>query len=726
MRKNNLQFKVSSALKNIIGKDLITDKYIAIFELVKNSFDAHAEHAELFFDDNKIIIKDDGKGMNLADIKNKWLFVAYSAKADNTEDQDYDYRKKIDKKKSFAGAKGIGRFACDRLGKKLKIISIKEEKQSRVESLEVFWELFEKNPRDNFIDIKVRHKTLTSNPYPDIKHGTILEITDLRESWTKDDIDSLKKHLIKLIDPIQDKKKDKFNIGITFGNKREVIENFIFDKLALKTTQITVEISSNGKYLTTEVTDRGEKIYKIKEKNKWDQTLSDIKIQLFYLSVPTKIMFHHLMGVRVVQFGSVFLYKNGFRVFPFGEEGDDTLGMNRRKQQGYARYLGTRDLIGFIVINSKGDGFKETSSRDGGLIETQAYKDLRDFFFKKALLRLEKYVVDTLNWTYVKKAQIEISPEKKREEIIELIKRLTQTSDFIDMEYSYGLPEKIKKKIKEGFKGATDQLIAEAKKTGDKKLLNAVKRIRETQQRQKKELEQVEQQKDLAEGRASAMMKVTKQEFKNLVSYHHQIGISALTIDEYISKIFKQIKLKNYSKIEQYLQKIKKENNKIISIARLASGSGMKENAIKKERSLSDFIVDYIENDYKNVASGNLMISVENKCKDFLMSFRPFDISVVLDNLISNSKKAKAKRINIKITCNKNSLDLIVEDDGSGLDNKFKADPSRIFEAKISTTDGSGWGLFHVREILESLGATIKVCPQKKGLKFVTVFKKNI
>ena len=148
----------------------------------------------------------------------------------------------------------------------------------------------------------------------------------------------------------------------------------------------------------------------------------------------------------------------------------------------------------------------------------------------------------------------------------------------------------------------------------------------------------------------------------------------------------------------------------------------MKENAIKKERSLSDFIVSYIESDYKSVASGNLVISVKNKCKDFLMSFRPFDISAVLDNIISNSKKAKAKRVNIKITCNKNSLDLTVEDDGNGLDNKFKADPSQIFEAKISTTDGSGWGLFHAREILESLGATIKVYPQKKGLKFIVVF----
>ena len=42
MQKTPLQFKISSALKNIIGSDLISDDFIAVFELVKNSYDAHS------------------------------------------------------------------------------------------------------------------------------------------------------------------------------------------------------------------------------------------------------------------------------------------------------------------------------------------------------------------------------------------------------------------------------------------------------------------------------------------------------------------------------------------------------------------------------------------------------------------------------------------------------------------------------------------------------------
>src|SRR4030042_1975220 len=114
------KFRVSSALKTIIGKELITDDFIAVFELVKNSFDANSKRVDIIFKnlyagDSCLIIKDDGKGMDKTDIVEKWLFVAYSAKKEETE----DYRDKIQNKRTYAGAKGIGRFSCDKLGCKL-------------------------------------------------------------------------------------------------------------------------------------------------------------------------------------------------------------------------------------------------------------------------------------------------------------------------------------------------------------------------------------------------------------------------------------------------------------------------------------------------------------------------------------------------------------------------------------------------------------------------------
>lgn len=111
-------FRVSAGLKDLIGRELIVDDFVAVFELVKNSFDAHASQVKLVFFADRLVVADNGKGMSRADIRDKWLFVAYSAKREGTEDDDY--RDKIGERgHPFAGAKGVGRFSCDRLGSAL-------------------------------------------------------------------------------------------------------------------------------------------------------------------------------------------------------------------------------------------------------------------------------------------------------------------------------------------------------------------------------------------------------------------------------------------------------------------------------------------------------------------------------------------------------------------------------------------------------------------------------
>lgn len=96
---DKLEFKISSALKSIVGKDLITSDYVAIFEIVKNSFDAKATYVQITFEDDSITIADNGKGMSLDDIKNKWLFLAYSAKRDGSEDIEYNLNNDFNIKK---------------------------------------------------------------------------------------------------------------------------------------------------------------------------------------------------------------------------------------------------------------------------------------------------------------------------------------------------------------------------------------------------------------------------------------------------------------------------------------------------------------------------------------------------------------------------------------------------------------------------------------------------
>src|SRR5437870_3581372 len=79
-------FRVSAGLKNIIGNELITDDFVAVYELVKNAYDARARKVVVQFENlgnqekAALTIQDDGKGMTREDLYEKWLFVAYSAK----------------------------------------------------------------------------------------------------------------------------------------------------------------------------------------------------------------------------------------------------------------------------------------------------------------------------------------------------------------------------------------------------------------------------------------------------------------------------------------------------------------------------------------------------------------------------------------------------------------------------------------------------------------------
>lgn len=77
--KKSLHFDVSTGLKRVLGRELITDDEVAIFELVKNSFDAGANTVHLHFGKDRIIVADNGSGMTYEDLTQKWLFVAYSS-----------------------------------------------------------------------------------------------------------------------------------------------------------------------------------------------------------------------------------------------------------------------------------------------------------------------------------------------------------------------------------------------------------------------------------------------------------------------------------------------------------------------------------------------------------------------------------------------------------------------------------------------------------------------
>lgn len=218
--QQKLFFQVNAGIKNIVGKELIHSDSIAIIELIKNSKDADATKSTIQFineqksQDSSLIISDNGKGMSLNDLKNKWLNVAYSEKKENMLN------------KLYAGNKGVGRFSCDRLGKNLTLYTKAQE--GNYIKLSINWEDFEnKGINDEMSTIPVLAQELSKHDFlqeinvQNFTTGTILKIENLRETWPTTKLRKLIAELEKFSPSID----DDFSIFLYSDNQDNTIAN---------------------------------------------------------------------------------------------------------------------------------------------------------------------------------------------------------------------------------------------------------------------------------------------------------------------------------------------------------------------------------------------------------------------------------------------------------------------------------------------------------------------
>jgi len=749
----SLKFRISSALKDILGRDLIHDDFIAVFELVKNSFDAYATTVKIKFEkiesgNGRIIIKDDGKGMNYEDLIHKWLFVAYSAKKEGTEDGSIDYRSNINVQRRFAGAKGIGRFSCDKLGEQLYLETTKNEPGANTETLLTNWSKFERDINDEFTEITVLHDTKAKSDYG-LQHGTVLIIENLRSEWDRKKYLKLKDSLAKLINPNSGNEGLNFRITIDipeeldrdnespeeFSKVNGEVKNLIFETLGLKTTKIVSSISDDGQYLSTELEDGGTLIYKIKELNTFS-LLDNVSITLYFLNMSAKQTFTRRMGISSNQYGHIFLYKNGFRIYPYGEPGEDPLKIDNRKTRGINRFLGTRDLIGRIEINSDTDQLKETTSRGDGLIKTPAYYQLEEFFIL-VLKRLERYVVDVQQWGL--SVEDENSYDVKSR-ISELLAKLTGSENLVEFQTTDSFLNIIESSQANSAETIVKNLNRLALERGDDVLINEVKRATYRLNNLQLAKEQAEKEAIVESERAREataqlreqisenlfLKSINTSDYQEVIALLHHIGIYAGTIDNKLKGI--SLRIQNdipitRDELNNIIKSISFETKKILNVVSFATKANFKLQTEELEADIGDYIRQYIEDIIPSTTDKSLRVEV----RDFLdrphrRVFKPIEVNIVLDNLISNARKARANNLSVTLAEGKNGHLLVkFVDDGIGIK---RENLDRIYDLGFTTTDGSGIGLFHVKQIVDSMKAKISAeSNEKQGVTFTIEFK---
>lgn len=736
-----LSFRISSGLKNIIGRELITDKTIAVFEIVKNAYDAGASRVDISFkninSNASIIISDNGCGMTKDDLINKWLFVAYSEKKENRS----SYLENINKKRTYAGAKGVGRFSCDRLGSHLDLYS-KKISEAHSNLLKVNWNDFEQNAQEDFAKIAVYYQKEDKLP-SNYDSGTTLIISELREKWKRDDILLLKKSLMKLINPYETN-DDIFKIYLhcdeeisedqKVQNERDrintEIRNYVFETLNLKTTQISVKIPSSGSVIETQINDRGTFLFKVAQKNKFAY-LKNIDVQLFYLNRAAKLNFKKAMDVTCVEFGSVFIYKNGFRIMPYGEPGMDFFLIDRRKAQGYNRFLGTRDLMGRITILGDNPDFIETSSRDGGFIKTEAYSELEEFFKQYVLFPLEKYVVGLINWGDENKNGL-INPKDISLQIIKYITDYEKKGTLLSIDVNNDLYELVEKKSNQSTE-ILDQIKVQTQKYNNPELDRLVDKFQKQNKmivRQANEYaKQVGEVEEKLESREKELENTKKQniflknlsdpKFENATEALHLMNTYGKSIKLNIKKLRKEIYKTNnsdlISKVDRYIYEINKATQKINTTYNLAFSADYDIREQTQIINICDFLAQYISNALFSKTGEIIKVKVISPKEPIYCKINPLDFSMIIENLIFNSYKANAKKLYISLSKDDDGyVSIVFEDDGNGIPSSIN-EPNRLFELGFSTTNGTGIGLYFVRKTIESWGGKTSILNRSDG-----------
>lgn len=837
---SKVHFRTNALLKSIIGKDLITDDNIAVLELVKNSFDAGSLSVDIIFsnilknDDSLIdksptrnsstlIISDLGIGMSEYDISEKWLNIAYSEKKEKKEEFG----------RMLAGNKGVGRFSCDRLGRFLTIYSKKKDQDYN--KLFIDWKVFEEEGKIDFniqdvefeiVNLK-ENEFITSTGYNKFESGTVIEISCLREYWHSNKILSLKRQLEKLINPNQAFKKSEFGVRIVakdflqydkdqedYNKVNGIVKNKIFEKLDFKTSSIQAKIDAKGEFITTILKDRGSEIFLLKERNIYSQ-LSNIDVSIYYLNTYSKAYFTRQTGIKSVDFGSIFLFINGFRIPPYGDIGDDWLGMEKRKGQGQRRYLGTREVVGRIEINDESEKFKIISNRSG-IVNNVAYDQLTKStspfgFYYKTFRRIERFVVEGINWDSTPEAYIENkvldkkwdeTQEKynedsltrnkrvlsvinkiidaKKEEIIDLNVNEDFVNSIINEQIEVAKKElesiihKISDKAKElspkeissvldklsqnssdlksfssivsNFSDQTKSEFDDLNTLQDSYSKNIEKLKVEKEDLESKLKKEEEKQRLLIAENVRLEAEAERERRRNtfLLATANTASPDALGLIHHIQNETPKINSQTQTLIDQFiareyrvsdvikrLHRIKLLSDKVLKISNLITRVNFDEKAETQPIDLVKYLEQYLGL-FKEINGANPIIDIKVFLNDsqFRTRVSVINVSIIIDNLISNSIKANAKKIEIAFSNpDENILVIDFSDDGDGVHEKYLNSIDEIYKiGETSRSGGSGIGLYTVRDLLSKMKGKISFNGNNihmKGATFQIVFSKQ-
>lgn len=709
-----LKWRFDISTFRLIGRELITDRITALFELVKNCYDANATRVDVVFENvsydnavvddttkevrvnpgSKVVIEDNGYGMSFEDIRDKWMVIGTASKRTSPFSPRPFGRRCV-------GEKGIGRFAVDKLGDKVNIVTKKEE-DDRWLNVEIDWNSYfnEVSPDERehirlFTDIENKYDYLDRNEGSGVS-GTKLIVSSVREFWSKDDISRFYKEANKIVSPYT-LLNPPFKIYITAREYGWVEKPVEPDKIDFATEE--AEITYRDGIQETLYFDKDKGC--IAKKDGPLRIFGGISLKIFYFDENARRNYYRKYKDVNNRIDGIKIYRDGIIATPFAEaeanpdRKRDILGIDKRLWQDIFNRISTREIIGILDITKDGNPKIIDATNRQDFIDNREYRELKEFILEqlRAFEELKIY-----------------KRELKRASVSDELKTAKENVDT----FAHSVNRVIE--TNPDLKKDLQPLVKQATKAG-----TSVKKAIEEQKKAEKEYIRKENM---------YLSIMSLQEYAIHIAHAVRTSLGKIQRKaEFFDKYYPDPEEEEYFKL--YAKEIYQEMlvlNQVIDFMLSYSKSGLN----FEDLNLNELVSGLFKSYETSLKAENIRSVVEIPDNLRINTNRQFFMDI-LQNMISNSVKALKGVPDKTIKCSgyisENDLILSMSDNGIGIPLEKREWVFGVFNTTTAESGGAGIGLYVVKTRVESLKGKVEVVDSEFGkvgttIKITLPFKK--
>ena len=399
------RFRPRARVLQLLGDELIGNDRLAVFELVKNAYDADATNVRVLLDmaegrPPRISVSDDGEGMSYDAIRSVWLAPGQ----DNRQKQRLAGQRTPVHGRLPLGEKGVGRFAVHKLGNRIRLITRHRGCDECV--VDIDWaELIEKPYLD---EAPVTVQTRRAEVFTGDRTGTVIEIRELRtREWRRGEVRHLHNQITSMCSPFDE--PSGFKVVLDVPGREQWVADLpsVADILERAIWKFSFQIDAGkfdwryefrevpGLRLGGRVVQKRHDQLQLPKSRVGSAPPSDLvaKEPLFAGIGPVRGVFHvydrdrelrkfitHSRSVDefLDESGGVRVYRDGVRVYNYGERGDDWLGLDLRRVNLPTRRISRNIIVGAVHLSLQGSTRLVEKTNREGFVDNEAFRNLQD------------------------------------------------------------------------------------------------------------------------------------------------------------------------------------------------------------------------------------------------------------------------------------------------------------------------------------------------------------